>query len=114
MEPITVDELLALSRREFIERVQVWVKEFEEEEGIRINNPIECPVHSWVVHNNAKCAHEIVANTAVCPVCGNPCCPDCMNHVVHQLSRVTGYLSTVDNWNESKKQEFKDRQRFDL
>ena len=38
----------------------------------------------------------------------------CMNHVVKTLSRVTGYLSTVESWNEAKQQEFKDRQRYDL
>jgi len=114
MKPITVDELFALSRKEFIERCKKWNEAFNNGQLMEVEDHKDCPLHAWVVYHKAKCAHEIVANTAACPVCGSPCCPECMNHVVHQLSRVTGYLSTVDSWNESKKQEFKDRQRFDL
>lgn len=77
-------------------------------------HPLKCPVHSWVVVNNAKCNRELVPNTILCPVCGNPCCPDCKNHQVEVISRVTGYMSTVSGWNEAKKQEFEDRNRYDL
>ena len=31
---------------------------------------------------------------------------------LYHLSRITGYVQIVDNWNEGKKQEFKDRTRF--
>lgn len=31
--------------------------------------------------------------------------------VLHHISRIVGYFSTVDNWNASKKQEFSARQR---
>ena len=33
---------------------------------------------------------------------------------IYHLSRITGYVQIVDNWNEGKKQEFKDRTRFSV
>jgi anaerobic ribonucleoside-triphosphate reductase len=39
-------------------------------------------------------------------------CPDCGNHNVSQLSRVTGYIGDVGGWNNAKKQELKDRKRY--
>lgn len=110
-KPITIEEMFALTREQFIERCEVWKKEFGE---MIIENPLTCPVHQWVVHNHAKCNKEMVANTASCPVCGHPCCPDCMNHKVDQLSRVTGYMAPVSGWGAAKKQEFKDRQRHNV
>jgi anaerobic ribonucleoside-triphosphate reductase len=55
-----------------------------------------------------------VPGIAYCPVCGAAMCPVCHRHNVTQLSRVTGYISSVDGWNEAKKQELKDRQRHNL
>ena len=89
------------------------MKEFNGGELLDVDR-FECPLHRWVMYNGAKCRRDVVGNTELCPVCGNPCCPDCMNHNVEQLSRVTGYLSTVSNWGAAKQQEFKDRQRHDL
>ena len=111
MKQITVDELLALPREQFIERCKLWNTEFG---MMEIEDPLHCPLHFWVVHNHAKCSKEMVANTASCPVCGHPCCPDCMNHMVDQLSRVTGYMAPVSGWGAAKKQEFKDRKRFEI
>lgn len=74
---------------------------------------MQCPVALWVVYNDAKCNKEMVLGTEECLVCGNSMCPDCMNHKVEIISRVTGYLSTVSSWNAAKKQEFKDRQKYD-
>ena len=111
-KPISIEEMFTLSRKEFIARHMAWLKEFGED--IEITDPQKCPVHLWVVYNRAKCNREMVANTASCPVCGHPCCPDCMNHKVEQLSRVTGYLSGVSSWGAAKQQEFKDRQRFNI
>jgi anaerobic ribonucleoside-triphosphate reductase len=42
------------------------------------------------------------------PVCS------CGAHNVFQLSRVTGYLSDVSNYNSGKFQEIKDRVRYNL
>jgi len=113
MKPITPEEFLALSKHDMLVRSEGWLKEFNNGKLLKMDNPLEqCPVSLWVIHNNAKCHREMVPNTAQCPVCGSPVCPDCMNHNVDIISRVTGYLSTVSGWNESKKQEFKDRQRY--
>lgn len=124
MEPITIPELMSLSRKAFIDRNLKWMKEFnnnehiiilkKNERGDLINDPEACPLHIWVQHNHAKCPNRFVALTGFCPICGNPCCPDCMNHKVDQISRVTGYLSTVSGWGSAKTQEFKDRHRHDL
>jgi hypothetical protein len=110
MKEITIEELMALSKRKFIERVLTYSK--ESGDCIKIDDPLTCPLHQWVVYNNAKCSKGLVPNTAVCPICGNPCCPDCHDHEVEIISRVTGYLGTVSSWNAAKKQEFKDRQRY--
>ena len=108
-----VEDVLNLSKRDFIKLNLQWIE--EENEGKLMDvHPTKCPLALWVAHNDAKCHREMVPLTAVCPLCGNQVCPDCMNHVVKTLSRVTGYLSTVESWNEAKQQEFKDRQRYDL
>lgn len=115
MKPITINEMFTLSRKQFIERHEAWIKEFEGgEDHIQITDPLKCPLHLWVVHNKVKCRQEVVPNTMSCPICGHPCCPDCMNHNVEQLSRVTGYMSNVGSWGAAKQQEFKDRQRHNV
>lgn len=114
MKEITVIEFMALSKRDMLSRSEEWLKEFNNGKQIKIENVKNCPIAMWVAYNNKKCNKELVPNTAQCPMCGNPVCPDCLNHSVEQLSRVTGYLSGVSGWNESKKQEFEDRQRYTL
>lgn len=108
-----MEELLNLPKKEFIKVNLKWIKEVN---GGKLMDtlPLKCPLALWVAHNGAKCSRELVPNTAACPLCGAPMCPDCGNHHVETISRVTGYLSTVSGWNESKKQEFADRHRYDL
>jgi uncharacterized protein with PIN domain len=110
----TLEETLSMPKRVFIERCLEWIKKFNNGKRIKVRLPTDCPLSQWVVFNDAKCHHELVAGTAVCPICGNPICPDCGNHNVDVISRVTGYLSTVGGWNEAKKQEFEDRNRYDV
>ena len=38
-------------------------------------------------------------------------CSHCGSKNVYGMSRVVGYFSRIDNWNSSKKSEFKDRQK---
>jgi hypothetical protein len=106
-----IKELLDLSRKQLIEECLKYNKTLEEVPDIA---PLECPVHIWVVEHKQKCSRDTVPNTMLCPVCNNPCCPDCMNHKVEQISRVTGYLSNVEGWNAAKKQEFADRQHHNI
>lgn len=109
-----IQDFLALPKLEAIRVCLEWNKEGNGGKTIETKTAIDCPIYFWVIHNNAKCNKEMVSNTAVCPLCGRPVCPDCMNHNVDVISRVTGYLSTVSGWNTSKKQEFEDRNRYNL
>lgn len=114
MKEITIEEMLNLPRRQFIDRHLTYIKEARDGKLFECPNPGDCPLAIWVAHHDKKCHRQQVPNTAACLLCGNPVCPDCMNHVVSQLSRVTGYLSTVENWNAAKQQEFKDRTRYQI
>ncbi len=56
---------------------------------------------------------SITPTFSVCPACGyiegeHSHCPKC-GRITEVYSRVVGYLRPVDNWNEGKKEEFKDR-----
>ena len=108
-----MEEVLDLSKREFIKLNLQWIKE---ENGGKLMNvaPDKCPLAIWVAHNDAKCHRETVPTTTKCLLCGNYMCPDCSNHVIDVLSRVTGYYQVVSGWNEAKKQEFEDRNRYDV
>jgi len=114
METITPTEFMALSKRDALTRCKEWLKESNDGKMIKLKNPNECPIALWVAYNDKKCNKQMVDNTASCPVCGSPMCPECGNHNVEQLSRVTGYLATVSGWSEAKKQEFLDRDRHNL
>ncbi len=37
-------------------------------------------------------------------------CPNCLSTNVYGMSRVVGYYSIIENWNDSKKAELRDRQ----
>lgn len=43
--------------------------------------------------------------------CEDPCCQYCHSENVYGISRVVGYFSVIENWNKSKKAEFKQRQQ---
>ena len=38
-------------------------------------------------------------------------CPKCLSTNVYGMSRVVGYYSIIENWNESKQAELRDRQK---
>jgi len=57
------------------------------------------------------CSHTMHGSIKFCKVCGKPICPDCGSSDVVAISRVTGYLQSVDGWNSGKRQELKDRVR---
>jgi anaerobic ribonucleoside-triphosphate reductase len=40
-------------------------------------------------------------------------CPNCSSTQVDHISRITGYLQAVSGWNSAKRQELKDRKRYD-
>lgn len=71
-----------------------------------------CPIDAFGVTN--KLCLKVHSGTKNCPLCKQAMCPVCGRHSVIQLSRVTGYISTVQGWNEGKKQELKDRKRYDI
>ena len=59
------------------------------------------------------CNTEIISGLLYCSICGKPCCP-CGSEDVAQISRVTGYLADVGGFNNAKKQELKDRVKWNL
>ena len=74
---------------------------------------------------NGRCRIDIEAESkpscyrtnpgiAYCPECQSAMCPVCHRHNVTQLSRVTGYVSSVSGWNAGKRQELKDRKRYGI
>lgn len=83
-----------------------------------------CPVCSGAVVevcvlDHCRCPHDIVESLTYCPICGAAVCPACLCHDVSQVSRITGYMSEVGSptgggWNEAKKQELKDRVRYNV
>lgn len=87
--------------------------EFNKENNIDISNLEVCPVHIFAIQNK-PCCQNIVAGIKNCELCEKPICPICGRHGVNQLSRVTGYISSVSGWNEAKKQELKDRKRYSI
>jgi len=62
-----------------------------------------------------KCTHDITNGIAFCEICGSPVCPICGKHDdITQISRITGYLSSVSGWNSGKIAELKDRKKYDI
>lgn len=57
-----------------------------------------------------SCTFEIQPGVHYCPKCGKPICL-CGSHNVEVISRITGYLSSLEGWNSAKQQELKDRNR---
>lgn len=112
-EQQTMEETLAMSKRKFLERCEAWLEEFNDGKSIHVDNFKHCPYAAYIILNDQKCSRQMVPTTAICPICNLPMCPDCGNHNVEIISRVTGYLSTVSGWNSAKKQEFEDRQRYE-
>lgn len=53
-----------------------------------------CKTHGYLVGEQYKC-----------PICGEP---------TEVYSRITGYYRPVQNWNDGKKQEFRDRKTYDI
>lgn len=110
-------EMLDMSRMKFIEVNKEYLKtlgmeyyDLTDENGE--TQPLRCPLHLWASYNDVIRARGQVGTTASCPLCGNPMCPECGNHLVEQLSRVTGYMGNVSGWNAAKQQEFLDRTRY--
>ena len=112
-KPITHEEAMALPKQQFVDRCKAWLNEFNDGKQLSIDNPGKCPLQIWVVHNHNACGKDLVPNITNCEICGQPICPDCSNHGVTQLSRVTGYIQAVDGWNAGKKQELADRKKHD-
>lgn len=59
-----------------------------------------------------RCYQTIIEGLAYCHTCGNAVCPICGSSDVEQVSRITGYLNAVSGFNEGKRQELKDRTRY--
>ena len=71
-------------------------------------------------HKNTDCAQWCISPTfTICKSCSTTSngqkdeCPNCGNDKVSHMSRVVGYYSIIENWNDSKKEEHKDRAKGD-
>ncbi len=77
-----------------------------------------CKVDAYSVYlkmTGFNCREGLILNgTDICPICKTSMCPQCMNHSVVSLSRVTGYIQDVAGWNMAKKQELIDRKRYGI
>lgn len=87
--------------------------EYNKENNIilTIKKPTECPVHVYSSTIN-KCCKSVNPGINNCPICSMPYCNRCGSHLAQQISRVTGYMSSVSGYNEGKKQELRDRKRY--
>ena len=65
-------------------------------------------------NDTGSCDHGVVGGMKVCEICGEFMCPECNAHDVQVLSRVTGYYSPVEAWAAGKRQELKDRARYEV
>ena len=71
------------------------------------------------IAENYKLPYYTMSPTySVCPDCGyiigeQYTCPKC-GKKTEGYSRITGYYRPVQNWNDGKTQEFKDRQTYDI
>jgi len=93
----------------------VLCKEYNKVHNIVLSNikPDECPINIFASKINKPCK-SVNPGISECPVCGNAMCPICNSHSAEQISRVTGYVGTVSSWNNAKKQELKDRKRYEI
>ena len=98
---------------QFIECALLYNK--ENDITLDIKKPTECPVHVYAIQYSKSCM-DVVSGIKYCKLCSNFMCPTigCGRHNVNPVSRVTGYISSVSGWGESKKQELKDRKRYNL
>jgi altronate dehydratase len=73
----------------------------------------KCPVHVYAAQINTPC-RDTLAGIDYCPICGQAICKKCGNHNVTQLSRVTGYIQAIQGFNNAKRQEVKDRRKYNI
>jgi hypothetical protein len=72
------------------------------------------PVEKACINDHiCQCVQDITGGIHYCPVCGVPTCP-CGSEDVEVISRVTGYLQALRGFNSGKKQEVKDRHRYNI
>ena len=105
-----IDQLLHMPFRRFVELCRDW-REDTHPDISKIEQE-QCPIHQYALFHG-RCM-TTVKGIELCPVCERPMCPQCGNHCVEQLSRITGYFQAVSGWNAAKKQELEDRQRYDM
>lgn len=87
--------------------------------GERLNNWKATANLIKKVADNYKLPYYTLSPTySICKECGYligeyPVCPDC-DQETEVYSRITGYYRPIKNWNQGKKQEFEDRQEYQI
>ena len=89
-----------------------------EEEYVKEGKCPECGSTNLEKHceldRPCRCGVAVHETITLCPKCDQPMCPECGCHDVVGISRITGYMSDYGGWINSKKAEFKDRQRVNI
>lgn len=111
-EPITFEESMLLPKQQFIDRCKAWLAKFNAGVPLKLEDPLKCPLAIWVIYNHRACGKSLVPGIVDCEICGSPICPHCSNHGASQISRVTGYMGDVAGFNAGKREELKDRTRY--
>lgn len=91
---------------------------YVEEECVKEGKCPECGSTNLEKHceldRPCRCGVAVHETITLCPKCDQPMCPECGCHDVVGISRITGYMSEYGGWINSKKAEFKDRQRVNI
>ena len=91
---------------------------YVEEECVKEGKCPECGSTNLEKHceldRPCRCGVAVHDTITLCPKCDQPMCPECGCHDVVGISRITGYMSEYGGWTNSKKAEFKDRQRVNI
>ena len=88
--------------------------EYEQDKKVPLCPQCKIPVTKMCAEDHiCTCTFEISSGIKACPTCGEPICP-CGSHDVAQISRVTGYLANIKNFNAGKRAEMMDRHRYNI
>jgi len=111
MKPTFLGPIQSMSVDEYIKVCEQYIK--DNDINVKDLSKADCPIHNYAATVNKVCL-DVHAGISMCPICDNGMCNICKNHNVQQISRVTGYMSVVSGFNEGKKQELRDRKRYNV
>lgn len=116
---VSPDLIQVLSVEQFIEKCEEFNRAHPEFVMPEIRLATDCPVHIYSGMIGSHACKTVVEGYKECPICHKFMCPTCHSHSITVVSRVTGYISTVQDkygsgWGNGKLAEFKDRKRHNI